>query len=56
MASECQSQFALSSCDCTVMLEQRHHSWLLIRVNMLVKQSKLIETPVIIKNEEAQYS
>ena len=37
--------------DGPVILEQRYRSWLLIRVKMLVKQSKLIEKPATTNND-----
>ena len=47
------SHFAIPGRDGPVILEQsqRYHSCLLIRVKMLVKQSKLIENPATTNNE-----
>ena len=39
----CLSQFAIPGRDSPVIIEQRHPSWLLIRVKRLLKESKLIE-------------
>ena len=45
------SHFAIPGRDGPVILEQRHRSCLLTRVNTPVKQSKLIEKPATTSNE-----
>ena len=45
------SHFAIPGRDGPVILEQRHHSCLLIKVKTPVKQSKQIEKPATTNNE-----